>query len=105
LTNDIPKHGARYNFVSGLYHGDTLAFQAVDLGDTVGLTIEVTEDGGPVTSCGATLTLEQLAEFSNAMYAALGQASQIAEAQNTRRLLSLIRSGIAENPLKGKDGA
>jgi hypothetical protein len=103
LTNDIPKHGAAYKFVSGLYHGDTLRFQARDLGNTVGLAIQVTEDDGPATSYEVTLTLEQLAEFSNAMYAALEQAAQIADAQNTRRLFGLIRSGIAENPLKGKD--
>jgi hypothetical protein len=101
LTDDTPTHGARYRFVSGLYHGDKLRFQAVDLGNTVGLTIEASEED---TSCAVTLTLEQLAEFSNAMYAALNQVSAIAADQHTRRLLGLIRSGIAEHPAKGKDG-
>jgi hypothetical protein len=102
LTNDTPTHGARYRFVSGLYHGDKLRFQAVDLGNTVGLTIEASEED---TSCAVTLTLVQLAEFSNAMYAALEEVAHLAEDQNTRRLLSLFRSGIADHPAKGKDGA
>jgi hypothetical protein len=99
----MPKHGAAYEFVSGLYRDDTLWFQAVDLGDTVGLSIRVSEHGGPVTACETTLTLVQLAEFSNAMYAALEEVASLADAQNTRRLLSLFRSGIAESP--AKDGA
>jgi hypothetical protein len=102
LTNDIPKHGASYRFVSGLYHGDELKFQARDLGDTVGLAIEVSEQGH---SFEMTLTLEQLGEFANAMYSALNQAAHIAVDQHTRRLLGLIRSGIADHPAKGKDGA
>jgi hypothetical protein len=39
------------------------------------------------------------------MYAALSQAGNMAVDQHTRRLLGLIRSGIADHPAKGKDGA
>jgi hypothetical protein len=102
LTNDIPKHGASYRFVSGLYHGDELKFQVRDLGDSVGLAIEVSEDGDAFE---VTLTLEQLGEFAGAMYAALNQAVNLVADQHTRRLLGLIRSGIGEHPAKGKDGA
>lgn len=98
MTNDIPKHGAAYKFVSGLYRNDTLRFQAVDLGDNVGLSIRVSEDG--LDPYEVTLTLEQLGEFANAMYAALGQTVSIAADQHVRRLLGLIRSGIAENPAR-----
>jgi hypothetical protein len=98
----MPEHGGTYKFVSGLYRNDTVRFQAVDLGDTVGLTIEVSEEG---ESAEMTLTLIQLAEFSTAMYAALSQAGNMAVDQHTRRLLGLIRSGIADHPAKGKDGA
>lgn len=98
MTNDMPKHGAAYEFVSGLYQNDTLRFQAVDLGDTVGLSMRISEDG--LDPYEVTLTLVQLAEFSNAMYAALEEVASLADNQNTRRLLSLFRSGIAENPAK-----
>jgi hypothetical protein len=96
----MPEHGGAYQFVSGLYRNDVLRFQAVDLGDTVGLSIRVSEEGD---SREVTLTLVQLAEYSNAMYAALEQVAALADVQNTRRLLSYFRSGIAENP--AKDGA
>jgi hypothetical protein len=105
LTNDIPKHGAAYEFTSGLYRDDTLWFQAVDLGDTAGLSIRVSEHGGPVTACETTLTLDQLSEFACAMFAALNQAGQIEVEKHASRLLGLIKSGIYGPPCKAEDGA
>jgi len=99
----MPKHGGAYEFVSGLYRNDVLRFQAVDLGDTTGLSIRVSEDG--LDPYEVTLTLDQLSEFAAAMFAALHQAGQIVVEKHSRLILGLLTSGVAENPPKGKDGA
>jgi len=100
----MPMHGAAYEFVSGLYRNDTLRFQAVDLGDTTGLSIKVSEDESTFPS-EVILGLDQLSEFAAAMFAALHQAGQIAIDKHARHILDLLTSGIAENPFKGNDGA
>lgn len=97
--------GAKYEFRSALYPGDTLTFQAYALGDgAVGLSLVVEEDGESLSEI--TLTFPQLAEFATAMFAALTQAAEMEQQSFVRHWLDVLKAGIVENPFKpSEDGS